>query len=175
MIVSAIALALLSGFPGCGTPHSASDRAWQEAQKQLADARAALADLRKENEALKTQLAQAQAELSQLKARLETAPTFPVAPNFAGVEPAAADSVEGQLAAQGKTWKRINVPIVPGTYVEDILEGRLNQPKGRGRIGKVTAVAPDGAAATVDFGRGYSPGIFLRELSPVGIEPAPRF
>ena len=87
-------------------------------------------------------------------------------------EVAAPDSVEGQLRAQGKHWFKITEEITAGAYVQDILEGRLGQPKGRGAIGKVVAVTTGDngvRAAMVDFGRDYSVGIYLSELSLVGI------
>jgi hypothetical protein len=52
------------------------------------------------------------------------------------------------------------------------LEGRLNQPEGRGAIAKVLSlnIETDGQPyAIVDFGRGYTVGIFLRELSLIEI------
>jgi hypothetical protein len=61
-----------------------------------------------------------------------------------------------------------------GTYVKDALEGRLNQPAGRGAIGRVVAVSPDDKpprAASVDFGRGYVTGIDFRELTIVAVTP----
>ena len=91
-------------------------------------------------------------------------------PFWTSSEVAAADSVEGQLRSQGKHWVRTPGEITVGAYVQDILEGRLDQPKGRGAIGRVTSVSTGdhGAPlAIVDFGRGYSPGINLSELSLV--------
>jgi hypothetical protein len=88
-------------------------------------------------------------------------------------EPAAPDSIEGQLRATGKHWSRTAGELNPGDYAEDILWGRLNQPPGRGDIGRVVSVARGSAtngskpAATVDFGRGYTAGIFLSELSAI--------
>ncbi|HSY42545.1 MAG TPA: hypothetical protein VK811_01455 [Candidatus Acidoferrum sp.] len=86
---------------------------------------------------------------------------------------AAADSVEGQLRTAGKGWIKATGEIKAGSYVQDILEGRLNQPLGRGAIGKVVYVAfGDGGQldAMVDFGRGYRVGIHESELSLVNIE-----
>ena len=85
---------------------------------------------------------------------------------------AAPDSVQGKLQSQGKHWVRTTGKITRGAYVQDILEGRLNQPAGRGAIGKVVTVIPEDTsvpAATVDFGRGYLTGINLSELSLVKI------
>ena len=87
-------------------------------------------------------------------------------------EVAAVDSVEGQLRSQGKRWVQTTGEITVGAYVQDTLEGRLGQPKGRGAIGKVVSVSTrdNGVqAAVVDFGRGYSPGINLSELSLVSV------
>jgi hypothetical protein len=89
-------------------------------------------------------------------------------------QPAAPDSEEGRLRAEHKKWTKIEGEIHVGDYVQDVLEPRLNQPKGRGAIGKVTAISPPGApppAADVDFGRGYVAGINLSELSLVNVEP----
>ncbi|MDB5259155.1 MAG: peptidase [Candidatus Taylorbacteria bacterium] len=87
-------------------------------------------------------------------------------------DPAASDSVEGQLRAQGKTWTKSYGTIIAGSYVQDILEGRLDQPRGRGAIGKVTSVSYNANGqldATVDFGRGYSVGIHASELSLLSV------
>ena len=93
-------------------------------------------------------------------------------PPWTSSQVAAADSVEGQLRSQGKHWVKTPGEITVGAYVQDRLEGRLDQPKGRGAIGKVISISTgeDGPkAATVDFGRGYSPGINLSELSLVSV------
>ena len=85
---------------------------------------------------------------------------------------AAADSIEGQLRAQGKRWEKTTGDIKAGVYVLDTLEGRLNQPEGRGAIGKVVSVSTDNngqQVATVDFGRKYSVPISFSELSLVNI------
>ncbi len=92
-------------------------------------------------------------------------------------EVVAADSVEGQLRSQGKRWVQTPGEITVGAYVQDILEGRLGQPKGRGAIGKVISISTgnnDVQAAVVDFGRGYSPGINLSELTLVRVVPEDR-
>ena len=89
-------------------------------------------------------------------------------------EVAAPDSVEGQLRSQGKHWVKATGEITAGVYVQDILEGRLDQPKGRGAIGKVVSVGAGdngGQVAVVDFGRGCSVGISLSELSLVNVVP----
>ncbi len=94
-------------------------------------------------------------------------------PAWSSSDPAAPDSVEGQLHAKGKQWVKTSGDITVGSYVQDILEGRMNQPERRGAIGKVTAVSTGDngiAAATVDFGRGYVTGINLSELSLVTVE-----
>jgi hypothetical protein len=82
---------------------------------------------------------------------------------------AAPDSMEGRLRAQGKSWILAPADIHPGDYVEDILRGRLDQPAGRGTIGKVVSVTGNElpTAAVVDFGRGYAVGIFTTELSRI--------
>ena len=85
---------------------------------------------------------------------------------------AAVDSVEGQLRSQGKRWVQTAGEIAVGAYVQDILEGRLGQPKGRGAIGKVASISTgnnDVPGAMVDFGRGYSIGINLSELTLVNV------
>jgi hypothetical protein len=86
-------------------------------------------------------------------------------------DPAAPDSIEGKLRAEGKHWKSTSGEIEVGSYVKDKLEGRLGQPEGRGAIGKVLLISSASGvpAAKVDFGRGYTPGIKLSELSPVKI------
>jgi hypothetical protein len=85
---------------------------------------------------------------------------------------AAADSIEGQLRSQGKRWVQTTGEINVGAYVQDILEGRLDQPRGRGAIGQVVSISTgnnDVPAAEVDFGRGYSVGINLSELALVNV------
>jgi hypothetical protein len=86
---------------------------------------------------------------------------------------AAADSVEGWLRSHDKRWVRTPGEIKVGSYVQDMLEGRLNQPEGRGAIGKVVYVARGDNGqldAMVDFGRGYRVGIHESELSLVSVE-----
>jgi hypothetical protein len=89
---------------------------------------------------------------------------------------AAPDSVEGQLRSGGKRWERTRGEISVGSYVEDVLQGRLEQPAGRGAIGKVVSIYVDEqgrAVAKVDFGRGWVVGIFPSELALVRVVPAP--
>jgi hypothetical protein len=89
-------------------------------------------------------------------------------------EVAAADSVQGRLQSQGKQWVRTTGEIAVGAYVQDLLEGRLDQPKGRGAIGKVVSISKgnnNAQVAVVDFGRDYSVGISLSELSLVNVTP----
>jgi hypothetical protein len=85
---------------------------------------------------------------------------------------AAPDSMEGQFWSGGQRWERTSGQIQVGIYVEDILPGRLNQPPGRGMIGKVVSmyVNENGRdCARVDFGRGYIMPADVAELSPVRI------
>ena len=93
-------------------------------------------------------------------------------PPWNSSQAAAADSVEGQLRSQGKHWVKTTGEIKAGAYVQDTLEGRLNQPEGRGAIGKVVSVSTDNngqQVAKVDFGRSYSVPISFSELSLVNI------
>ena len=95
-------------------------------------------------------------------------------PPWTPSEVAAANSVEGQLRSQGKRWVQTTGEITVGAYVQDTLEGRLGQPKGRGAIGKVVSISTGNngiEAAVVDFGRGYSVGINLSELTLVSVVP----
>jgi hypothetical protein len=88
-------------------------------------------------------------------------------------QPAAADSVQGKLQADGKKWVRTTGEIKVGTYVQDILDPRSDQPEGRGAIAKVISVSKGDngqPVAQVDFGRDYRTGINESELSPVSIE-----
>ncbi len=94
-------------------------------------------------------------------------------PVWTSSQVAAADSVEGQLRAEGKKWTRISGEIKVGAYVQDILEGRLGQSQGRGAIGKVISIITAGngqPGASVDFGQGHVVDIYLSELSLVNIE-----
>ena len=86
-------------------------------------------------------------------------------------------SIEYSLISNNQSWIETSDPITTGTYVEDLLTDRLNQPDGRGLIGIVTDTGfdPDYGvmAAMVDFGRDYSVGIVFPELSAIQIVPEP--
>ena len=85
---------------------------------------------------------------------------------------AASDSVEGQLRSEGTKWERTRAKMSVGSYVQDILQGRLDQPAGRGLLGKVVSLYVDEqgrAVARVDFGRSWVVEIFATELSPIRI------
>jgi hypothetical protein len=95
-------------------------------------------------------------------------------PQWSSQQPAARGSVEWRLRSQGKHWIRTPGEITIGSYVQDILEGRLNQPQGRGAIGKVVSITTGdngSPSAVVDFGRNYSVPIYFSELSLVKIVP----
>jgi hypothetical protein len=120
------------------------------------------------------QLAEIQAELrgNGIVGRFHSGPMpAPWTPNSI----AAADSVEGQLRAQGKHWVQTTGEITVGAYVEDILENRMGQIEGRGRVGKVLVIGPDAGVgpmtAQVDFNRGVVQGIHLSELSLIRFVP----
>jgi hypothetical protein len=95
----------------------------------------------------------------------------------ADIEPAAPGSVEDTLLNNGQSWIETSDPIDVGSYVEDTLIDRANQPDGRGYIGIVTGTGFDvdynEMAATVDFGRSYSAGIVFSELTAVQVVPEP--
>jgi hypothetical protein len=84
---------------------------------------------------------------------------------------AAPDSMEGQLRSEGKSWVRSQGPIEAGNYVQDLLQGRLDQPAGRGIIAKVLTVDQyiGMEHAWVDFGRSCIEHIRASELCPVRI------
>jgi hypothetical protein len=85
-------------------------------------------------------------------------------------EPAARGSLEFKLRSQGKHWVRTSGEIKVGNYVQDIYEPRMNQPFGRGAIGKVVEVLKGDhgqPVAEVDFGRDYVVPINFSELSPI--------
>lgn len=144
-----------------------------EIQAALRESGAGLADIKtalRENE---TELTNIKAELGKIGAMAGFRPG-PMRRTWTSSEAAAADSVEGQLRSQGKHWVRAPGEITVGAYVQDILEGRLNQPQGRGAVGKVVSIAlgeGSATAAQVDFGRGYVVGINLPELSPIRFVP----
>ena len=95
----------------------------------------------------------------------------------AQIEPGAPGSIEYMVITNNETWVLTMDPIDIGTYVQDMLPDRLNQPDGRGAIGIVTGTGFDPdyneMAATVDFGRDYSSGIVFSELSAIEIVPTP--
>src|SRR3954467_10224797 len=95
----------------------------------------------------------------------------------AQIEPGLPGSIEYTVLSNNQTWIQTSEPITTGSYVEDLLTDRLNQPDGRGSIGIVTNTGfdPDYGvmAATVDFGRAYSVGIVFPELSAIQIVPEP--
>src|SRR3954451_23697324 len=95
----------------------------------------------------------------------------------AQIEPGLPGSIEYTVLSNNQTWIHTSDPITTGSYVEDLLTDRLNQPDGRGSIGIVTNTGFDAdygvMAATVDFGRSYSVGIVFPELSPIQIVPEP--
>ena len=96
---------------------------------------------------------------------------------FAQIQPALPGSVEYSLISNNQSWFRTSDPITTGTYVEDLLIDRSNQPEGRGLIGVVAYTAFDQdygvMAAMVDFGRDYSVGIVFPELTAVQVVPEP--
>src|SRR3954471_1026458 len=96
---------------------------------------------------------------------------------LAQIEPALPGSIEYSLINSNQSWIETSDPITIGTYVEDLLTERWNQPTGRGVIGIVTNTGfdPDYGvmAATVDFGRDYSAGIVFPELTAIQVVPEP--
>ena len=147
----------------------AQRRELSETREQLAAAISQIADAQQTNRSLAQRLMEMQSKSSENKAVTEA--SFPPVqvPAFAPDVPAP-DSIEGKLRAEGKMWERSNGQPIAGGYVLDILQGRTDQPKGRGRLGMVLSMAanPEGRpVATVDFGHGYVVGISTAELSPV--------
>src|SRR5262245_38958314 len=61
----------------------------------------------------------------------------------AQIQPALPGSVEYSLLSSNQSWIETSDPIDIGTYVEDLLTDRSNQPDGRGIIGIVTATGFD--------------------------------
>ena len=96
---------------------------------------------------------------------------------LAQIEPALPGSIEYSLISSNQSWIEISDPITIGTYVEDLLTDRSNQPEGRGLIGIVTDTGFDEdygvMVATVYFGRDYSVGIVFPELTAVQVVPEP--
>jgi hypothetical protein len=96
---------------------------------------------------------------------------------LAQIEPALPGSIEYSLINSNQSWIESSDPITIGTYVEDLLTDRLNQPMGRGYIGIVANTGFDQdygeMAATVDFGRNYLAGIVFSELTAVQVVPEP--
>src|SRR6476660_6271934 len=75
---------------------------------------------------------------------------------FAQIEPALPGSIEYSLISNNQSWFRTSDPITTGTYVEDLMTERWDQPTGRGIIGIVAYTTFDEdygvMAAMVDFG-----------------------
>jgi hypothetical protein len=96
---------------------------------------------------------------------------------LAQIQPALPGSIEYSLTSSNQWWIQTSDPITIGSYVEDLLTERWNQPVGRGLIGIVTSTGFDQdygvMAATVDFGRDYSAGIVFPELTAVQVVPEP--
>jgi len=145
-----------------------------EAREQWAEVNGKLADAQSNSQTVDRQLTAMQSKLRESEAAAEA--RFP--PFFMPAPPpdvAAADSIEGQFKGEGRRWEKTPGPILTGIYVQDLLEGRMNMPKGRGHVGKVVKTMTDAEGrehATVSFGRGFSTTIFFTELSPIRfIEP----
>jgi serine/threonine protein kinase len=96
-------------------------------------------------------------------------------PRYHPVEPAAPGSIEAAIRANQEHWVAAGGDIGVGDYVADMLNGRLDQPQGRGMIGRVLSMVPQAPGrapvATVDFGQGHQPVIFLSELARVHVVP----
>ncbi len=87
----------------------------------------------------------------------------------------AKNSVEENLRSHSLRWIPTGGQITVGAFVQDTLEDRQGQPPGRGAIARVVSVTTDEygrPAATVNFGRGYTAGIFFTELTVVRVFPA---
>jgi hypothetical protein len=82
-------------------------------------------------------------------------------------------TLEAKIRDKGWYWAPVAGEIERHCYVQDLLEGRLNQPEGRGAIAKVESLGIDPSNgkpyAVADFGRGYVVGIYLAELALVEI------
>jgi len=165
----------------------ALDRALANQRHDLSEAQAAIiavvndkfAEAQTNYQALNQQLTELQSKLRDMAAAGEThvapQPIFngPAVRPAMPADVAAADSFEGKLRAEGRQWKRTQGPIVVGSYVEDVFKERAGQPKGRGWIGKVTALSIDGDGiryASVDFGRVNLGFIRQTELAPIDFE-----
>jgi beta-lactamase regulating signal transducer with metallopeptidase domain len=82
-------------------------------------------------------------------------------------------SIEWQLHSESKAWVKTDGPLRVGTYVQDTMPNRTNQPAGRGTIGKVLSLDEynNMEHAWVDFGRGWTTHIPTAELVPLRITP----
>jgi hypothetical protein len=140
-----------------------------KAQEQLETNVEKIAKVEQQSQNLHQQLASLQSQPRESKYVAEAQVFAPPPVAFDGPDVPAADSIEGKLKADGKAWESVPGQPVPGEYVQDTMGGRMNQPKGRGNIGKVLAVGNDSGTmcATVDFGRGCTEGIMFRELAPI--------
>ncbi len=193
----AVGLFSFSGFVACGMAFFNLNYALQSQRQVLSETRAELAGLKQalaahqhELSETRRQLADANNQfvaaqmtnntlaqrLTELQSKFhgsqETAqaPVPPVHVRAVAPDVPAPDSIEGKLRTEGKIWERINGPPMAGGYVQDILPGRLGQPRGRGSLGMVLTMAanPEGQpVATVDFGHGYVVGIAASELAAV--------
>jgi hypothetical protein len=146
-------------------------RALSETREQLAHATNQIAAAEQRSKSLNPQLTALQSKFHEGRPVTESAPATVQFPAEAPDVPAA-DSIESKLLSEGKSWERTPGQLVAGGYVLDTMEGRLNQPKGRGRIRIAVSVAANEAGrpvASVDFGHGYIVGISGGELAPVRI------
>jgi hypothetical protein len=157
---------------------STLNQALKDQQRDLSQTRARLASAADQiaaaqiqNQALSRQVAELQSRpLANKAVAAMPVVSFQFPQEHGAAEVAAADSVEGKLRAEGKSWEPMEGEPVPGGYVQDTLRGRMNQPRGRVDIGKVVAVGVNDngrPGAVVDFGRGFTTGIMFTELSPV--------
>jgi hypothetical protein len=140
-----------------------------ETRQQLADATRQIVAAQSTNQWLAQHLTEISSKIHG-NDEVAKAPVPPVHVPAVAPDVPAPDSIEGKLRTEGKIWERINGPPIAGGYVQDILQGRLNQPRGRGSLGLVLSMAanPEGRpVATVDFGHGCVVGIAASELAPV--------